>query len=1429
MIPVDLDDTRTLVDWLRKQYQGRTVVIADDGTIQKFTRKGLEASAKRKGKKQRQIYAGLDSLLEGAIFDHFEETDSKHKHLLGQNVYYAATKIGDKLFAVRFKVDMPKNKTLPSYKDHKVSEIEIAPALYAGPRQESASYPPAALAEANPGAISAINIDVLKGIVNPSRIEDGVLYQTGTTSRGALYVSDDGRYTITITDKADLSTLIHESAHIFSLEMQRLVDLGMADEALLSDLKAVQEWLDKEVTEAEIKRVYDKSLKKLAEFNKTAWTKLTDEQRARATVRAREEYFARGFEAYLMEGKSPTGKLANAFARFKHWLTAIYRDSKRLGVNLDDNIRTVFDRIMATDLEMEQTAAANELFSITQAQLDALGLTGNERLFVSGLMDAAKRKASESIQNARNKRRKERLKQYREDAEEELSESPLYTALADMKKAPIDIDFIEENFGPEIAKEIRRKIPRKTKSGGADPEIFAAEHGFPSAEVMIEAILSNPSYERAVDLVVAAKDKEFDSDFDATTFLLATEEAKLQVEIVGKYLAKALKQNHVDQAVIEMFVSKEMAGMPMGNQWTKGQPKALDRRGATSKKAYEAAMRNALRAERSALAKGDFLMALDQNLKARINMEFVKQSDALAQRQKKLERAVKRFIGMKDADPRARFFVMDIALRYGLGKNNPRLADGKNNQTIDAWIEEAQGEGYKLFFDNDVVKGTTYRSWQEISVADFQNVDQAITQIIKTERSQRQYTSLSRTLTLEDLTQQMAESILSNLPVREKSLDDPKAITKFLKGAHAWHSKVEFICYKLDGQKHGIVWEHVFGIIAAAENQQNIMMEKASKKLISNELFGMYTRKEWRSMMKDKELVAEAGAKLTKAERIAVALNMGNEGNLERLMTGNEWTMAQLNAIVEPLDQRDWNFVQAVWRYLDTFREPAFALQEKMTGFRPTAVAARKVRTKFGEIEGGYYPIAYKKDDESESLTLMSQDMDAALFGKRSSTYAITSHGHAEERARYGTGEPLRLDLSVMTRHVYNVIHDLTHREAVVDVGKVIRHPKVKNAIIGTIGKEQYNQLMPWLKDVAAPAYEPQHLVNKLAHWARTATTIMSMGLKATTIIVQPIGFTQTIEMLGREYAMRGLAHVYKNPTPSGFLEVFEQVKALSPFMANRIKSFDRDVNDMQNKLMKSGAGLFGWTDWLRDNAFVPMGWVQMGVDLPTWCGAYEKGLKDFEGNEQKAIDYADSMVRMSQSSGSVKDQAQIQRGGEVMKLFTMFYSYFNDLYNIGALRIDGLKKDHSPAGIFRAANSALLLWFIPSVLSEFIAGRGPDDDENKSLWALKQILLYPTQSVILLRDIVRPMVEPYGYQITPAAGAFESLSKFTNSIKKAYEKKDISVMARPTAEMAGYLSRLPLKQTIITTGNLLDYFSGDDPDFYLRDLTYVKPKDRRK
>lgn len=59
------------------------------------------------------------------------------------------------------------------------------------------------------------------------------------------------------------------------------------------------------------------------------------------------EQWARGGEHYVMEGRAPNKALAGVFARMKTRMLDIYKTFARLNVKINDNIRGVFDRLLA--------------------------------------------------------------------------------------------------------------------------------------------------------------------------------------------------------------------------------------------------------------------------------------------------------------------------------------------------------------------------------------------------------------------------------------------------------------------------------------------------------------------------------------------------------------------------------------------------------------------------------------------------------------------------------------------------------------------------------------------------------------------------------------------------------------------------------------------------------------------------------------------------------------------------------------------------------------------------------------------------------------------------------------------------------------------------------------------------------------------------
>lgn len=87
-----------------------------------------------------------------------------------------------------------------------------------------------------------------------------------------------------------------------------------------------------------------------------------------------QEFFAKSGEAYLREGTAPTPELVSTFERIKDWLVEIYKNIKEsLGIELNDEMRDIFDRLLATPEQLAEQKSAEEidtLYNATQEELE---------------------------------------------------------------------------------------------------------------------------------------------------------------------------------------------------------------------------------------------------------------------------------------------------------------------------------------------------------------------------------------------------------------------------------------------------------------------------------------------------------------------------------------------------------------------------------------------------------------------------------------------------------------------------------------------------------------------------------------------------------------------------------------------------------------------------------------------------------------------------------------------------------------------------------------------------------------------------------------------------------------------------------------------------------------------------------------------------
>lgn len=363
-----------------------------------------------------------------------------------------------------------------------------------------------------------------------------------------------------------------------------------------------------------------------------------------------------------MEGKAPSAEIQGAFFRFRKWLMAVYRHIRNLRVELNDEVREVFGRMIAAEHETGMAAAEYGLLGLTPDEMKALGMTRTQQDYARKLTEAALDVAATKLAQARNRERRQRKKEYQETAAEELAMKPVYMARDAMLETPLDAELVATLYGESTLEALQETHRGGVQAGtGVDPEIFAASQGFESRAKMISELLDAPQKSVAIRQRAEAMEQQYAASFSATDYLLESEQLREQAALVGTYLSRQLGRQRVQQEVLGAVVQQELANMPLGK--------------AMQEKNFLAAVRRATRAERLAISKGDFATALEVNTRARLNLEFARQSKDITSRFNRLRREIKRFCGMNAADPAARFYAMILGTRYGLINYNERLAE----------------------------------------------------------------------------------------------------------------------------------------------------------------------------------------------------------------------------------------------------------------------------------------------------------------------------------------------------------------------------------------------------------------------------------------------------------------------------------------------------------------------------------------------------------------------------------------------------------------------------------------------------------------------------------------------------------------------------------------------------------------------------------
>lgn len=1172
--------------------------------------------------------------------------------------------------------------------------------------------------------------------------------------------------TISLLRNADLSTFLHETGHFFLEVLADIARQPGAPAQVLEDIGKTFTWFGVE--------------------SLAVWDQMTLEEK-----RPYHEQFARGFEAYLFEGKAPSTELRTLFGRFRAWLKNIYQSLNALSVTLTDEVRGVMDRLVATDA---QIADAQALQGYTPVFTDAVaaGMTPEQWAAYQALGDEATENAVDELQrrslndmrwatNARSRalrelqaEAKEKRAAMRAEVSAEVYQEPEYAVqrflrngilpdgsdaarLSDMRHK-LDIDQLKAEFGDGPAARWRYLSVGRNGLAGKDglaPSVVADMFGFTSVDEMVAKILEAQPVSEVIEGITDQRMLERYGDLaDQQAIEQAANEA-VHNEARARFVATELRAlTRATAPVRQMTKAAKLFA-----EETVARRKVRDIRPGPH---LAAEARAAKTAEKLVIAGKPAEAGIEKRTQL-VNHYLARVSaDAVGEVQKAL-RFLKKFESegtRKNLDQDYLDQIDQLLERFDLRAVSGR--ELRRRESLVKWVEQQQALGFDPVIDQDKLGEARRQHYSLMPLEDFRGLIDAVKNIEHLGRLKHKLLTAKDAREFAAIVDEASNSIRDNAgPERKLQLEEPKGVLPWLEGFSAQHRKLSSLVRQMDGGKDaGIMWRILGRTMNESGTREAAMLAEATKKLggLYKPILAMKG-----GTTGDKIYIPEIRDSLTRGGRLAVALNWGNEQNRQRLRDGDVWTDAQVGAILKHLTREEWQFVQGVWDFIGSYWPDVAAKEQRVTGLAPERVQALPFEVAFPDgttmqLQGGYYPAKYdvNRDDRAEKhdAAAIHQDMLRGAY-----TRATTRRSHTKQRSEE-VKRPLRKSLDIITQHVSEVVHDLVWHEWLIDANRIIDAKPINSAIREHYGPAVIRTIKDALQGIATADIVPQTKGDALLMHLRANVSRATMGISLTTAALQPFGLTQSMVRIGAKHVLRGAARWAGDATR--FENSLVWIREKSPFMQLRSTTFNRELHEITGRVSK---GKSQAQAIYEASLFMLMQKMQLVADVPTWIGQYEKALAEGK-DDAMAVSLADQAVLDSQGGGQTKDMAELQRKHPMLSLF---YSYFNVTYNL--IAESTAKTDFkSPAAVAGWMSDMALLAIVPALLPQIILallrGEDADDPEKVAKNLVEWQAGYMLGTAMFARELSGP-VSGFDYAGPPAGRIISDLAKLGTQLKQ--------------------------------------------------------------
>lgn len=1211
-----------------------------------------------------------------------------------------------------------------------------------------------------------------------------------------------GSRTIALLKGADLSTFQHELGH-FMLEMNidiaqqlqaRLDSLTVAERMLLADVDATMRWLG------------------LTDLG--AWQALSFEEK-----RPYHEQFARGFEAYLFEGKAPNLEMRSVFARVRDWMVSVYKNLKALQVELTDEVRAVFDRMVASDEQIQEAQRAQHMHALfTDAQTAGMSEQEFTEYFKDNLaatddaITEIQSRALSDIQYLRGARHrylknlqrqaKKLRARVREEVTAEVMQQPVYQAWSRLTaKGDVQVRLDASNLAQLGISTADIKLLRRrrmvAKEGGLDADAIADmlvdEHGralYSSGEAMVRDLVGAPKARDAIETMVDQTMLRRHGEFATEQVLQEAADVavfnRMRLRVLRteyNALAKALGLPSILQKAAKEYAQDSISRLSVKEL----KPALYRRQAAKAAKAADLAMKKgdlhaAATAKRNQLIQSALAEAANT---ARSEVLRAKRQWAAWGSRTRSKYVNTHDVGLFEA-------VKTVVGLYGVATKKGEKAaeyidrlrqyDPDKYQAVAELINRAMA-------DND--EHGRHRGVDDLSISEFRTLTDELKSLMAYSRRSQQIRLGDRLLDRREVVQQLTTILAARYPNTQHTKIDSAPSARDVVKSNL--QTLEFSARRVESWARALGKPFQEAIFKPIKRGAEMYRKETAQYL-----------QEFRALLEpiQKDFIKGKTAKIEAFELgytfkgmnelLHALLHTGNDSNKRKLLLGYGWgeltpsgelSTAKWDAFINRmihegrLRKEHFDFAQGVWDLLERTKVKAQQAHNEVFGYYFDEVSADELVTPFGNYKGGYIPaVADPRLVFDQQLRALSQNENENM----AFAFPTTNKGFTKSRVEYN--RPLLLDMRTLAQHIDKVVLFSNLEAPVRDVQRIVRD------MGDALNRYQHGaiegMLQPWLnrsarQKVATPGTADGGL-SRLFTVMRSRAGMGLMFANVSNAVQQIAGFAVANVRVPAKYLLRANADWIKNPRAMA-----REVSAVSDFMSQRMDNEVAAMNEHIRETLINPTMLEKVQSWTSRNAYFMQTAVANMMEPIIWKAAYQHAL-DTGHSEAHALAHADEVVRETQGSTLPEDVSRMETGAPFYRLFTQFWGYFNMLYNLYRTEMTQILHEGGLAeNKARAAHLFMMGYYIPAVVAEVIAqafNGGPADDDGDGYlddWIQATLFEGPFkttaamvpgvgQGVMALNDFIKHKPDSNRLTSSPAVSLTTSAVRALYSVPKA-------------------------------------------------------------